>query len=227
MMKYKAVIFDLFGTLIKNYPLAESHAVLRRMAMELSIPAESFIEKWDEAFPDRMTGVLRNFQHCIESVCKKMGVPVTDETIELAANIRLQLNIYETAPRDEALEVLSNLKKSGLKTGLLSDCSSETVLLWKDFPIAPLIDSPVFSCVEGTKKPDPRLYRKAAENLGVSQEKCIYVGDGIGQELHGAAGTGMFAVQILVPGEDDYDRYRGDWNGPVITSLREVLNLVE
>jgi putative hydrolase of the HAD superfamily len=183
---------------------------------------------WDEAFPERMTGELSNYQECIGHICRRMGAPASDEKIELTAEIRFRMNIHEvTTPRDEALEVLSALKESGLKTGLLSDCSTETSRVWGDSPLASLIDAPVFSCVEGMRKPEPRFYMTAVDRLAVSPGNCVYVGDGIGQELHGAAGLGMHAVQILVPGEDNYDRYRGEWNGPVISSLREILEIVK
>ncbi|MFC1920803.1 HAD family hydrolase [Chloroflexota bacterium] len=226
-MKYEAVIFDLFGTLIKNYPYTESNNVLRQMASILSVPADDFIEQWNDAFEERMTGALRNFQHCTSKICRQMGIQVSDEKIELAVDIRLRMNIHEvTTPRDEAIEVLSSLIANSCKTGLLSDCSTETAAVWKDSPLAPLIDVPVFSCIEGMKKPDHRFYNIALDRLAVTPENCIYVADGIGSELHSAEELGMYAVQIIVPGEDDYDQYREEWNGPKISSLTEVLEFV-
>jgi len=96
-----------------------------------------------------------------------------------------------------------------------------------DSPLAALIDYPVFSCLTGMKKPDPIIFQVAIEGLGVKAEECIYVADGIGRELHAASELGMCAVQILAPGEDDYDPYREEWNGPVISSLKEILDLVK
>jgi putative hydrolase of the HAD superfamily len=226
-MKYEAVIFDLFGTLIKNFPFSESNDVLRRMASELSAPADDFIELWHSAFHERMTGDLRNYQHCIGNICRQLSIPVSDERVELVADIRLRMNIHEvTTPREEAVEVLTFLRENGFRTGLLSDCSTETVAVWQDSPLAPLIDVPVFSCIEGIKKPDPQFFMIAIDRLKVIPENCIYVADGIGKELSSAAELGMRAVRIIVPGEDEYDPYRGDWDGPEISSLREVLELL-
>ncbi len=227
-MKYKAVIFDLYGTLIKNFPYAESNNILERMALELSVPPDDFISLWHDAFDERMKGIFKDYQACIGHICQQLGVPARDDKIELTAGMRFEINKQEVmAPRDGALEVLARLKSGGYRTGLLSDCSTETPLVWEDSPLSSLIDEPVFSCRTGLKKPDPRLFQIATEKLRVGSEECIYVADGIGEELSSAAKLGMFAVQIRVPDEDDYDPYRGAWHGPVITSLREILDLVK
>lgn len=76
-------------------------------------------------------------------------------------------------------------------------------------------------------KPEPRIFQIAIERLAVEPGDCLYIADGIGQELTSASQIGMQAVLIRVSGEDSYDPYREDWNGPVISSLTEVLDLVE
>ena len=78
-------------------------------------------------------------------------------------------------------------------------------------------------------KPDPRIYRLAAERLGVEPRDCLYVGDGIGRELPGAAEVGMTAVMIRTP---DDPRHRlhmeaADWPGLLVSSLTEVLTLLD
>jgi putative hydrolase of the HAD superfamily len=227
-LKYEAVIFDLFGTLIENYSFAESENVLRGMAAEMGVPPEDFVSLWHQTFYGRMEGSFKSYQDCIRHICRQMGVTADDEIIEKVAGIRFRMNREDlTSPRDEAIEVISSLKETGHKIGLLSDCSMETPLVWQESPLAPLIDAPVFSCLEGIKKPDPNFYMIAVNRLAVHPEKCIYVADGIGKELPAAAELGMYPVKILVPGEDDYDPYREEWNGPVISSLREILEIVK
>lgn len=227
-MKYEAVIFDLFGTLIKNFPWDESNNVLRRMATELSVSPDDFTALWHGAFDERMKGVLKNYQACIRNICQQLGAQVQDDKIELAASTRFEINKREvTAPREGAIEVLSYLKSNGCKTGLISNCSTETTRVWGNSPLASLIDVAVFSCLAGLMKPDPRIYQMAVERLAVKPEECIYVADGMEQELLGASKLGMRAILIRVPGEDDYDPYRENWGGQTISSLKEVLNLME
>jgi putative hydrolase of the HAD superfamily len=94
-------------------------------------------------------------------------------------------------------------------------------------PIKPFFDTVVFSCVAGVKKPDPRIYQLALERLKVKPQDCLYVGDGSSYELTGARKVGMHPVQIHVPGEIVYFLDEDDWDGHPISSLSEVLNLIE
>lgn len=227
-MKYKAVIFDLFGTLIRNFPSPKSNENLRRMATELSVSPDDFVNLWHDTFEERMTGIFKNYQACIKHICRKLGAQARESKIEMAADIRLEMNKREVMePREDAITTLTYLRSNGYKTGLISDCSIETTLIWPDTPLAPLIDEPVFSCLVGIKKPDPRIYQIAVDRLAVKPEECLYIADGIGQELASASSLGMHATQILVPGEDQYDHYRDEWNGPLIGSLTEILTLIE
>lgn len=55
-MAYRAVIFDLFGTLIHNFSRREYRAVLGRMAAVLVAPTEEFARAWFDTFPERTLG---------------------------------------------------------------------------------------------------------------------------------------------------------------------------
>jgi len=69
------------------------------------------------------------------------------------------------------------------------------------------------------------------EQLAVEPDKCLYVGDGSSQELTGAAQVGMHPVLISIPSLDITDVHRIDteaeeWDGPTISSLKDILSLV-
>ena len=226
-MKYEAVIFDLFGTLIPNMSVSEHRVVLTRMAEVLSAPPDDFVKLWFETFNERSTGVFRSPDANIAYICRTLGVSVDETDVKRAARIRFNYSIQSMVPRSDAIETLSHLKYEACKTGLISDCSAEVPVIWKDTPFAKLVDVAIFSCLVGMKKPDLRIYRLATEQLNVEPQDCLYIADGIGRELSVASQIGMHAVQILVPGEDEYEPYREEWNGPVISSLTEVLILIE
>lgn len=57
-MKYTAVIFDLFGTLVEYLSDQEYRSVLGRMASMLSAPADKFIQLWHDTGNKRMLGVF-------------------------------------------------------------------------------------------------------------------------------------------------------------------------
>jgi putative hydrolase of the HAD superfamily len=230
-MKYKAVIFDLFGTLIDNFSSEEYRRTLVEMASALSAPPDDFAELWFGLFEERMSGVLESPVGVIEHICRELDVRPDNTQIELATSIRLGMTTNMINLRPDAVRVLSKLKSEGYKTGLISDCSNEMPTTWEKLPLAPLIDVTAFSCLVGITKPDPRIYLLTTEQLGVKPQDCLYVGDGSSQELAGAANLGMSPVLIRVPSDGDYnDIYRinpEEWDGPRVSSLSEVLKLVK
>jgi putative hydrolase of the HAD superfamily len=127
--------------------------------------------------------------------------------------------------RPEALKVIGALRSAGLRTGLVSDCTTELPAAWPRLAVSALIDAPVFSCVERIRKPDPRLFRKVAADLGAEPEACVYVGDGGGGELTGASGVGMRAVLLAGPDWHDHHdpRREAGWTGMRISSLTELI----
>lgn len=227
-MECRAVIFDLFGTLVHITPLADSDNGLKQMASVLLARHEDFATSWHSMFTERMTGTFKNYQDCIRHVCADLNVLVDEEQIELAAKTRFDMTRNELMTLHEgALDVLSHLRAKGYKTGLLSNCSFEVTRIWGETRLAPLIDVAVFSCSAGMMKPDPPIYGLVTEQLNVKPQDCLYVADGIGRELAVATQIGMDAVQILVPGENGYDRYREKWNGPTISSLTQILEVID
>jgi len=228
-MRYKAVIFDLFGTLIPNMSLSEHRAVLTRMADVLSAPPDDFIQLWFDTFNERSTGIFESPDDNVEYICRTLGVSVNKTKVKVATQIRFDYSVRSMVPRSDAIETLSRLKYEGCKTGLISDCSAEVPAIWNETPLAPLVDVAIFSCLVGMKKPDPRIYQLTADQLGIKPQNCLYIGDGSSQELTGASQVGMHAVLLRLPDDEDADAHRIDseeWHGPVISSLREILTLV-
>jgi len=225
--EYKAVIFDLFGTLVENFPASKSFENLSKMASILVVSPDDFAAEWRKNFAVRMTGAYQDRQACISNICRRLGVKPSDAKIDKAASVRFGLNKKEVAAiKPGALDVLSYLKANGYKTALLSNCSMETTKLWPKTKLARLIDVPVMSSAEGIMKPDPRLFQIALKKLAVESKDCLYVADGMGQELVTAIKLGMTAVKIDVPQDSDYEHDRESWEGLKIASLKEILNLL-
>ena len=130
------------------------------------------------------------------------------------------------APRPGAVETLEQLRAGGRRVGLITVCSEDVPDVWDETPFADLFDATVFSCSVGMRKPDPRIYRLACEELGVEPDETMFVGDGANDELAGAQRVGLQPVLIHRPGEEPpWDEVR-DWQGPRITAIPEVLSLL-
>jgi putative hydrolase of the HAD superfamily len=227
-MKYQAIIFDLGGTLNYGHYWFEYIDVARELAAAISAPVDDFLQLWSSQSSGLITGVFQDFQAYIRHICVLLRLNVADNLVDNAANIALSVtkNRFMT-PREGAVELLSYLKSNGYKTGLITDCGPDVPEIWNDTPFAPLIDVAVFSCSVGMNKGDPRIFQIAIDRLAVKPESCLYIADGMRNELANAAKLGMHSVQILVPDEIDDSPIREEWHGPVISSLKEVLNLIE
>jgi putative hydrolase of the HAD superfamily len=228
-VRYEAVIFDLFGTLVPTFFSRSYAESLREIAGVLSAPYEDFERAWTDTYEQRSTGDFPTIAENLQHILAELGLPVDRGRIAEAERLRHEFIRQALIPRPEATGVLTEIRARGLKTGLISDCSPDVPLLWGGTTLAPLLDAVVFSAVARTRKPDPRMYFLACEKLAVAPDRCVYVGDGGNNELAGASGVGMSAVLIRVPGEDTPEAYRHEameWNGPWIPGLRDILEFL-
>jgi putative hydrolase of the HAD superfamily len=118
------------------------------------------------------------------------------------------------------LETIAELRARGFRIGLITICSDDVVALWPESAFHGLFDAEVFSCSVGLRKPDPRIYELACEQLGVEPSEALFVGDGANDELAGAERAGMLAVLLQREGEEH------DWPGRRIRALPELLEIV-
>jgi len=182
-----------------------------------------------ETWHQRATGALASTEDAIAPTCRSLGFPSAVAGIAEAARVRIALTRRSLRPLPGVVDTLPALRARGYKIGLISDCSAEIPLLWPGGVLAPLIDAPVFSCIAGVKKPDPRIYALCCERLHVRPHECLYVGDGSEQELSGALAAGMQAalVRVSFAGATNPDRPEViAWRGPMINTIPDVLTLV-
>lgn len=229
-MKYRSVIFDLFGTLVESFSAKASEICITGMAAALGVPRDDFAYLWNrDTWVGRATGRFTGVPSAVRYICDVMKVDVSEARVRAAADVRIEFARASLRPKPDALDTLARLRSMGLSVALISDCSMEVPSLWPSTPLAPLVDVTVFSCTAGMLKPDPRIYRAACAQLAVRPQECLYVGDGNSHELTGAVAVGMGAALIEVPLDDTYEPYRievQEWTGPVVASLAEVVGLV-
>lgn len=230
-MKYRAVIFDLYGTLVDElrYPHRQEIKYQRwksEAAANLAIPTEDFTRAWLETVPLQSIGAIRGAFEPYKLISDRLGADVSDEQLNRAAAIALEYIRRALKPRNGVVETLARLHDEGIKTGLISNCLTETSDLWSSTPFPSLLDVSILSCEVGMVKPDPGIYRLTCECLGVEPRDCLFIGDGGSGELTGATDVGMDAVLIRAP-DDTENGDREDWQGIRISSVEEVLSLVE
>jgi putative hydrolase of the HAD superfamily len=226
---FRAVVFDLFGTLVPEFDRDAFHGAVREMADIVGADRERFLEAWNATAVDRQTGMFRTVEANVRSICAELAVSPPDEAIERALDARLALYRTMFHPRVGAMEMLRAVKERSYDTALVSMCAPDAPAMWRASEMAPYIDVEVFSSEVGLRKPDPMIYQVATDGLGVEPEACLYVGDGAYGELRGATEVGMAAYLIADPVVDPVRSLtpeREDWSGPVVADLRDLLALL-
>lgn len=225
IMKYQAVIFDFYGTLVLPYSSNQYKPVLFKMADTLAVPHEEFTNMWlHDTLVQRTTGLLPTDEDVIAYICRILGIDSSTNQITAAASLWLTFECQLISPQPDAISILTYLKEVGYKTGIISNCGSNLPRLWFNTPFSQLVDIPIFSSIVGFRKPDPNIYLLACDQMAVQPEHCLYVGDGNASELSGATKVGMHAVLIRRPAEiDGYGpSERNRWQGTVISSLQKI-----
>lgn len=94
-------------------------------------------------------------------------------------------------PDEEMLEAVRRAKRSGVRTGLVSNSWGAGRYDREAFP--ELFDGVVISGEVGLHKPQPEIFRLGAERIGLAPEDCVFVDD-LRENCAGAEAVGMTAV---------------------------------
>ncbi|GAA2433483.1 HAD family hydrolase [Streptomyces macrosporus] len=228
-MVFAAVVFDFFGTLTPHTPAEvwDEHAA--RSAAPLGIPPRTWRAAIDASFPERAVGALGDLRQTFRTLARRCGVEPDEAALTAACEARRAAQRELFALREEALPALEEIRARGLRVGVLSDCTVELAESWSELPLASRVDAAVLSCLEGRRKPDPEFFGTVTRRLGVEPGRCLYVGDGGGDELRGASAYGMTAVMLRAPDLADAGRRarRDAWTGPFVTSPAQVPALLD
>ena len=225
----EAVVFDLFGTLVYEFPRSDWDAWLETSAAVLEANQDAFRAAWEATTIERQTGGLGDIESCLRSVAARAGAWPTDAQVAEALEQRAAMYRTWFVPRPGAEEVLAHLRAQGYPLALVSMCTPDTPTMWRSSPLAGAVDAEIFSSEVALRKPDPEIYLLAAERLDVRPQACLYVGDGSYRELSGAAAAGMRPVLIRDP-QEAAEMLRpepDDWDGESIDDLRRIPDLLE
>ncbi len=193
-MRYSAVIFDLFSTLIS---LESAGVTGPRLDEVLGVPRERWDAAWLRYEDGRARGVYRSTAEALALTARDLGLsggPERWEELAAGRSARFRQALLYVEPG--VLPALGELRTLGLRLGLLSDADCDEVAAWPDSPLFPYFDCALFSCHEGWRKPEPAGYLQVARELGVEPQRCLYVGDGRSDEHLGARAVGMTPVLI-------------------------------
>lgn len=188
----KAVIFDMYETLITHYrsPLYFG----AHMAADAGIAEADFLKYWRPTEEARSVGNLTT-EEAIELVLRENDC-YSAETLEkiMQRRIAAKKACFEQLHK-EILPLLQSLKEKGILIGLISNCFSEEARVIRESILFPYFDAAYLSFEQKVQKPNPMIFERCMSELGVTAKECLYVGDGGSNELQAAEKLGMKALQ--------------------------------
>jgi HAD superfamily hydrolase (TIGR01549 family) len=189
----QAVFFDLYETLVTHFdpdwrPPPES------IAQRLGIDEQHFAEHWPRFDADWQAGIIGSYEEALTRLCQAAGQdPDASVLSALTREYRAAYARPFATIEAEIVEMLSVLKKAGLRLGIITNASGLDAEPWPACLLAPLFDDVVVSHQVGLLKPDRRIYALACRRLEVRPSEAIYAGDGGSNELAGATQAGLAA----------------------------------
>ena len=186
-MTYRAILFDLDGTLLNT--LDDLHNSVNRTMKAFSFPLRTK-EETRLAVGDGV-GML-----IARSIPNGMENPQFEACLAAFRADYAQNNRVLTAPYDGILPLLSALKAKGIRIGVVSNKFDSAVKALCDDYFAGLIDVAVGERENVRRKPAPDSLFAAMEVLSVTPSDCLYVGDSE-TDVESAKNAGLPCISVL------------------------------
>ena len=193
--RIRAALFD-FGGVILSSPF-DSFASYER---EAGLP-EGLIRRLNSTNPDdNAWAKLERSEVSIEEFCRLFE----SEALEVGHTVDAQriIGLLSGEIRPEMVEAVRRCKAGGLITACLTNnfvvveghVDRETEMS----AVMELFDAVIESSRVGVRKPDPRFYEMACEQLGIEPEEAVFLDD-LGINLKPAKAMGMTTIKVLTP----------------------------
>ncbi|MCR5250408.1 MAG: HAD-IA family hydrolase [Lachnospiraceae bacterium] len=192
----KALIFDMYETLVSLMGMGKEYYGSARMAEDACIPVKDFQKVWWESEEARSVG-KHSTQDALAETLRAFG-RYSDELFERMMKKRLAAHHAAFANgyiHPEIFPMLDALKERGCKIALISNCYKEEADEIRESRFFPYLDVAMLSNEQGCRKPGKEIYERCLKELGLSAGECLYVGDGGAHELETAGELGMHPVQ--------------------------------
>ena len=182
-MKYKAILFDLDGVICTT---DEYHyQAWKKMADSMGI-------YFDRTINNRLRGVSR--MESLEIILEQYHGPALSEErkVELATmkNDIYRESLHQLSPADLSAEVkntLDTLRADGLKLAIGSS-SKNTKFILGQLGLGDYFDAVSDGNNITRSKPDPEVFLKAAQMVGLAPADCLVVEDAVSGAQAGHAG---------------------------------------
>jgi putative hydrolase of the HAD superfamily len=182
MEKINAVIFDWGGVLIED----PAPALFKYCANALGVSEEQYVIAFDICINDFQTGAVTE-QQFWANMAKQLNVPPPKED-----SLWTEAFMVAYKPKQEMVTLVSNLRKAGCKTAIISNTEMPVVKII-DKQICDYMDVTVLSCLEGMAKPGREIYDLTLNRLGIPAGKALFIDDKP-ENIEGAKQAGLQTI---------------------------------
>ena len=188
----QAVLFDLDGTLLDRLSCLRVYLYgqVERLANDLhALPFDEYMDRVIESDAHGHADKEELFRRIERDFALSPGTwhRLLDDFLTYFPHI--------CVPFPKAHQTLTTLRQQGLKMGLVTNGGVDSQQPKIDgLGIARYFDTMLISEAEGVAKPDAEIFQRATDNLGVSPDQAVMIGDNSEADIRGAKSYGMKAI---------------------------------
>jgi len=229
----KAVLFDLYNTLVRYHPPREEIQVQLCGEFGFEVTPEAVrrpIYAGDEFYyqENARSPVARRSQEekmavwaqyqaiVLKGIGMEASPQVIAQMLKRFQEFKMKLVLFE-----DVLPTLEELKGRRLTLGLVSNIDRDIEPLCHELGLSQYLDIRVTSQEVGADKPQPPIFEEALKRAGVGAGEALYIGDQYHYDVKGAQGVGMRALLL-----DRYDLFPEIADCPRISSLTQVTEYI-
>ncbi|MEM2869003.1 MAG: HAD family hydrolase [Thermoplasmata archaeon] len=207
--RFRAILFDFFGTLATSETQDEAHLRLMESLVEryhLTTEPSILLNEFNSFLraPLGRRSVWTPHRELVRNALSMLVGGIGGGTVRIGEEDRdwfysEYLNHHKAFVRlhDGAREVLERVRAEGAYIGLLADADTayiEKQLVWLN--LCGLFDSVTTAEEVGASKPDPRIFKVALGKAGCGGNRAIFIGSAPGEELEVARSFGMTTILV-------------------------------
>jgi putative hydrolase of the HAD superfamily len=233
MARFKAVLFDLGGTLVEYYKSSEFQDILERAMndiqevlfekMAITYEHDDLWKRVEEENREAGDFRVRPMEDRLVNIFQLQDFAKESAFMTKLCSIFLHFIFEKSNVYPDTVQTLQEIKNREYKIGLVSNTPwGSPAILWREelgkLGLLKYFDITVFCRDVGWRKPAGQVFNRALSMLKLDAKDCLFVGDDPRWDVSGPRAIGMDAVLINRSGET-----RGNAS---ISSLQELLAML-
>jgi putative hydrolase of the HAD superfamily len=194
---FDAVVFD-FGGVIISPITGKVEALAASRDLELHTLLHVLLGPMDVSTPDHPWHQAERGELAVADLQAGVAPLAAEHGLELQGDEMAFLFDLEYSFNQPVLDRVASLRTEGYRTALLTNSVREFRPTLERQVDMGLFDVVVDSSFEGCRKPEPAIYERTSERLGVAPERIVFLDD-FGPNIAGARKAGWTAIHVTDP----------------------------